>query len=552
MRSIKSRLTVYILLATVIPLLAFLVYTGLFVNEGFQDSEIEASETKITWSKQYLEQVSDQLEDIVYSLHLEEGLLDSVDVSTNESEELEDIIKSTLYNNSNLLSKVTVVSTNSFKGVSFDYENGFDSRAYFYNDLFVSPSEESFGLKFIYDGSDILVLHTINDFTTQDLQGIVILKLSKDTIEELENIFGEDTNVILYTSEDVLLNESNIDASVLKDSHDSLQTLEGNYVWSERVDGLDLYISYVVPVSEVNAFSRAMFRVGLTIILLSFVLSAVFSIVFTNDITSPIISLANHMEGNDLIEYKGNNRYKEIDVLEHAYNNNISEINELITEKFKNEIERQNIQLRALQAQINPHFLSNTFQLIGGMALEKDANDIYEATIKMSKLVRYSMRIEQKAVSIKEELEHIKGYLDIQKLRFGKRLNYNVSIDDLMEFKIPKFTIQPIIENSFKYGLKKVTRQWEITITSEVTDKTYIHIKDNGVGMNEETVKILNDMFVSNGTPFETERPIKSVGLTNINERIKLLYGKEYGLTIKNNDVGVTVTISLPLSEVKQ
>ena len=555
MRSIKSRLTFYVLLTTVIPVLAFLLYTVLFVNEGFRDSEIDAHETKITWSAQYLEQLNEQMDDIVYSLHLEEGLLSDVDESTNESADLEDIIKSTLYNNSNILAKVTVVSTNTYRGVSFDYENGFNSKEYYYDDLFISPSDESFGLKYIFDGSDILVLHTINDFDTQNLQGLIVLKLAADAIEELDTILGVDSTIVLYSSEEELLNESFYEIEKLQVEYKDVQTIGNSYVWSERISGIDLYISYIVPINEINAFSRTMFVVGLAIILISFVLSMSFSFIFTNDITSPIILLADHMKTNELVEYENESKkYMEIDVLETAYNNNIREINELITEKFKNEIERQSIQLRALQAQINPHFLSNTFQLIGGMALERDAQDIYEATIKMSKLVRYSMRIEQKAVSMSEELEHIKGYLDIQKLRFGKRLHYTVDISDkIKEYKIPKFTIQPIIENSFKYGLKKITRQWELKIYSEVSDKVYIHIEDNGVGIDMSDIDDLNKMFDSEETSFETDRNKSSVGLYNINSRIRLLYGNEYGLGVSNNEGnGVTVTISLPKSEVNE
>jgi two-component system sensor histidine kinase YesM len=228
----------------------------------------------------------------------------------------------------------------------------------------------------------------------------------------------------------------------------------------------------------------------------------------------------------------------------------INEINTLITEKYRNKIERQSIQLKALQAQINPHFLSNTFQLIGGMALSHGANDLYDATIKMSNLVRYSMRIDQEAVAIEQELQHVKEYLDIQKLRFDDQLDFIVDIDaNVLAMKVPKFTFQPILENSFKYGLKKVERTWQMSITGSIDDAVHIHIKDNGIGMSADKIETINKRFSTNNMDFEeSEKTDKiSVGLMNIDSRIKLLYGPHYGLHIsQNSDNGITVSITIP------
>jgi two-component system sensor histidine kinase YesM len=560
MNSIRSRLIIYILLTTVIPIVAFLLYTLLFVSDGLQRNAFDAKEMEVSWANQYLEQVTDQLDDIAYSIHLEDQLLTLVDNSSSEYTEIEDILRDNLYNNSNILSKVTIVSMNSYRGVSFDYENGFVSKTYTYDNLLLDFNDETHGLTFMEDGEEIIVVHTINDFNTQSLQGVVLLRLSNTLKDELRSILGSDSTYALFTSsQDIVLN-GEIASDTLHQSNyilESTQQIEGDYIWTKQVGNYDLYLSSFVPVGEINAFSRNMILVGVLIILLSFAVTVVISILFTNDITSPIISLVSHMKQSNLVAYQNDKKsYSEITDLEIAYNDMIGEINTLITEKYRNEIERQSIQLKALQAQINPHFLSNTFQLIGGMAMNQGAHDIYEATIKMSNLVRYSMRIEEEAVSMKQELHHIKGYLDIQKLRFDDQLNFTVQIDDpLMQIKLPKFTFQPILENSFKYGLKKVERTWNIAITSSISDTTNIHISDNGVGMSEEHMDHLNDRFTKNNMDFDshgfTDKP--SIGLINIDSRIKLLYGTAYGLHITpNHPYGVTVTIILPQEGVSQ
>jgi two-component system sensor histidine kinase YesM len=554
MNSIRSRLISYILITTIVPVAAFLLYTLFFVSTELRDTELNARTMEISWSKQYLEQVTDQLDDIVYSIHLEDQLLDLVDQSASEYSDIEDIVRSSVYNNSNIISKVTIVSTNSYRGVSFDYENGFVSKIYSYDNLFVNLDDETHGLTFIKNGDDITVVHTINDFETQQLQGVILLRLSEAPRNELTSILGSNSNYIVYTTSGELITNG-LDTTVslveINDETSNLQELHGEYIWTRQIGNYDLYISSLVPIREVNAISRNMILVGVTTILVAFVVATIISIMFINNVTSPIITLVSHMKKSDLEPYSSNrNSYSEITELETTYNNMISEINTLITEKYRNEIERQKIQLKALQAQINPHFLSNTFQLIGGMAMNIGAEDIYDATIKMSQLVRYSMRIDQEAVSLEQELSHIHGYLDIQKLRFSDRLTFSVDMTDkIRTIKLPKFTFQPILENSFKYGLKKVERPWEIHIDCIVNDTIIIRIKDNGIGMEKDKMARLNQQFDQNNMDFEnhgmTDKP--SIGLINIDSRIKLLYGTDYGLHIVSNlPNGVIVEIRLP------
>lgn len=555
MKSIRSKMTLYILLAAFVPVFAFLMYTLVFVNDRVTDSQIESYETKVVWANQYLEQVVEQLDDIVYSLHIEDNLLNLVDQSQTEYDDIEETIRNTLYNNGNLLSKVMIVSTNTFRGVSFDYENGFASRTYLYDDLNLIPGAEQQPLKFYRDGDETYVLHTINDFDTQALQGVIVLRLNDVIADELERIFGTDAAFSLFTSEGgIILEEEEIVPQVddvTRFNQLQLTETRNDYVWTKRVKQLDLFVALSVPEREVEAFGRNMIGVGFAIIASSVVVTVVITVLFSKDITAPITNLVAHMNKDNLDPLdQPSDKYEEITVLEMAYNGMIEKINKLITEQYQNEIERQSIQLKALQAQINPHFLSNTFQLIGGMALEQQATDVYDATIKMSKLVRYAMRIDEKAVTLEEELIHIRDYLDIQKLRYGDRLAFDVVIDPhIGKVRIPKFTIQPIIENSFKYGLKKQEGSWRIQITSDVNEDIAIVIDDNGIGMDPATMNQFNETFHKRTQPIDRESSPQAVkvGLANINSRIKLLYGNAYGLTLSVNPYGgVRVSIQLP------
>lgn len=559
MKSIKSRLLFYMLLVTIIPLIAFLVYSLVFVSSETTESEIDSNKSNVRWASQYLDSVNDQLEDIVYSMHVEDSLLSNVDQSNIDSLRIEVFLRNSLYANANLISQIIVYSFNSSRSVSIDFENGFNSKLLSYDDPILENGMKPVGIRYHQYENSIYVTHTINKFSDQSTQGIIVIKLNNNIINELSSIFGEDADYMLLNDTSMIYGDDLADTAMIyaniNDGNKNIITIETetDMFWIKRVSNQDLYIVSMVELDILKAVNRNIIDIGLFIVLLSLAATIPTSIIFSNRLSSPIIKLVNHMKSSGYTTIKEtSSSYDEITRLENSYNQMIEEINALILERYQNIIDRQNAQLKALQAQINPHFLANTFQLIGGMALSIDAENIYNATINMSNLVRYSMSLNQDYTTLNDELTHIQDYLSIQKMRFGDNLDFMIEIpSELRNVKIPKLTLQPIIENSFKHGLKKLNSKWEITVSAKVDANITILIEDNGKGVNPSKLVQINDQFMirDNYLKIKDEEYFSGIGLTNIDSRIKLLYGSEYGLQLNNKENrGFIVAIKIPLT----
>jgi two-component system sensor histidine kinase YesM len=226
-------------------------------------------------------------------------------------------------------------------------------------------------------------------------------------------------------------------------------------------------------------------------------------------------------------------------------------VNEVYVQKLQKEqlfSRQKEMQLKILSGQINPHFLYNTLETIRMMALGKKEKEI-AATIKMlSQLLRQSLSANDKPIPLEKELELVRNYLAIQKLRFGGRMDYSIDTEyDPGGCSILPLLIQPLVENSLIHGLETKQSGGYINIAVKAHDKTLlIYVSDNGTGIEPERMEKLRDALVSGEDAADGR-----IGLANVNRRIKLFYGQAYGLTIsENNGNGTKVLMIIPLESV--
>lgn len=230
-------------------------------------------------------------------------------------------------------------------------------------------------------------------------------------------------------------------------------------------------------------------------------------------------------------------------------NNSDKELERIYARKMLN----KQAEIDALQSQINPHFLYNTLDSIRGKALMQDSEEIAEMTEALSTFFRYSISNRNNTVTLEEELENIQNYLKIQMFRFDNRFRLNIiDIDQkvLEKCKLPKLTLQPIIENTILHGIERKLGSSTITISATKTEKRFIlTISDNGCGMSEETLLSLQaKMRGEDNSSLEYSSKRTGIALPNVNRRIKLLFGEEYGLKVLSTlGLGTDVEIILPI-----
>lgn len=224
-------------------------------------------------------------------------------------------------------------------------------------------------------------------------------------------------------------------------------------------------------------------------------------------------------------------------------------IRELELEK-KKVVEEQELkrtaELKALQAQINPHFLYNTLAAIIWMADSRGAKDICQIASGLGEFYRISLSRGREIIPLKEEIRHVENYLAIQKYRYGDRLQYTFELDDgVMDYAVMKLILQPLVENAIYHGLKQKSGQGEINISAVFVPggkKLELTVRDNGAGINKTTLELINNKLIKGETAEN-----KGYGIFNINERIKLFYGSQYGLRLESAEAaGTRAVILLP------
>lgn len=222
------------------------------------------------------------------------------------------------------------------------------------------------------------------------------------------------------------------------------------------------------------------------------------------------------------------------------YNYMLKQINTLIVERYELQLAHRATTLKALQAQINPHFLNNTLQYIASDALEKGDIKEYQNICRLAKMMRYAViEVGSYKVCLKDEFMNGEDYLSLQKLRFGERLEYDMDLPkELEDFAVPKLFLQPIIENAVTHGLEPKKQQGRVKVWAEYQDeKLNIYVKDNGIGMEPAALDALREEVET----YQIDTKEDKIGLGNIFGRIKMLMGEESKLEIFSDEGGTLV-----------
>ena len=260
-----------------------------------------------------------------------------------------------------------------------------------------------------------------------------------------------------------------------------------------------------------------------------------------HDVTSTI---ARH----DLEALVTANNADEITELGLSFNIMVGKIKELLDAKIEEQESLKKAELRALQAQINPHFLYNTLDTIIWMAEGRRVDQVVELVRALSRFFRITLSKGKDWITMGEEIEHVESYLAIQKMRYRDILDYQVQVpDDLRDGQMLKLTLQPLVENALYHGIKNKRSGGTIVVRGRRLegDLLRIEVEDNGIGMNPEQLAHVHALIAGEAGGAAAEN---GYGINNVNQRIKLYYGPQYGLTIESEyRQGTRVSLVIPL-----
>ncbi|MBW4085617.1 sensor histidine kinase [Paenibacillus sp. S150] len=232
----------------------------------------------------------------------------------------------------------------------------------------------------------------------------------------------------------------------------------------------------------------------------------------------------------------------EVEQLSRRFNLMLQRIRQLMDQIIYEQETKRKGELEVLQSQINPHFLYNTLNSVIRLAERGKTDEVVTMIQSLSKFFRISLSKGKNMITMKEELDHIRHYLVIQSFRFKNKFRYEIKAqDEVLPYQTIKLILQPIVENALYHGIEMLPDEGLITITAELREGLIvIRISDNGLGMGKETLGMILNGSSKSGSG-------SGVGVRNVNERIGLVYGREYGLAFESElEEGTTVTVSFP------
>ncbi|URN96644.1 MAG: sensor histidine kinase [Candidatus Pristimantibacillus lignocellulolyticus] len=302
-------------------------------------------------------------------------------------------------------------------------------------------------------------------------------------------------------------------------------------------------ISYMDELALTNAdLSIALIKILIALAIILLLVSNLIS----RQISKPIKKLEVTMRGIERGEFNvaaKSDGPLEIKNLGDRYNIMLGTIRTLMNKIVSEQESKRKYELDALQAQINPHFLYNTLNTVVRMISSKRNEDAVTMITALSKLFRISLSKGESLILISEEVEHVRNYLIIQQMRFKNKFDFQFRIDErALGYISLKLILQPLVENALEYGIEPSVDKGQIEVVVSLNDKDQIEIivRDNGVGISEHQLKEINA-----GTYHSSSG--SGVGLKNVNERIKLYFGEQYGLLVESElEEGTTVYITFP------
>lgn len=329
------------------------------------------------------------------------------------------------------------------------------------------------------------------------------------------------------------------------------------FVASRTLSDLRWTVVTYIPLKQLHADVEGL-RTNMILICLAAILLLTFVSFFVSfDMIKPINQLVKAMKGMNIDKISSSyieiDRNDELGFLQKTFNTMTKEMDHLVNWIYREQITRKEAEIKALQSQINPHFLFNTLESINWMAQLNNVPEISETVSDLSTLLDISIGRDDRLITIEEEFIYIDKYISLLKRRFEDKITLNKEINpQVLNVKIPRLLIQPLIENAVYHGVENNRGKGIISLVADIkNDLITIEVIDNGNGISsEELIKLNNGLSMDNNTYFKSlnSKKDKSIGIENVNRRIKLFYGEKYGLKIESKvNIYTKVSVTLPV-----
>jgi two-component system sensor histidine kinase YesM len=591
--SIRNKLILFLLCATIVPFATSIVVTYLFTKEKVTSETITSNSSLIAQGKTNLTNYLESVLQNSLSIYTNDPLYEIIDVEKEIDYESREEIRYALQvmshsiKNTHQIYMYLEVSDlsylmmngilNSAPGRDPKYTVTFPPN----QDVFFEASHptHTYGMalppyrtSYLSPSSVITMHRKIINFPVNQTLGVLSIDLDLGMIQSIsEQLYDQNeeelyildsTGRIVYGPNkqqwgELMTEKWATDAAQSPDQRGSFDWTNSNFsgihIYEKmKTDYLDWTIVKRIPYEQLHESARQLTLINSLVLSFFLIIVIIATLYISIKFTAPIKALIRYIHqiqtGNLNVDIDLK-RSDELGILANRFSTMMQSINNLIMQEYRLELANKNNQLRALQAQINPHFLNNALQSIGTLALQHQAPRIYALIASLGKMMRYSMNTNESYVPFYKELDHVKSYLELQMQRFEHQLEIEYQIDeDSKSIEIPKMILQPIVENYFKHGFEPSLGIGTLKISSAIIEADEgshleILVEDNGQGMSNQRLQEVLTQLSSKQNP-------EGIGLRNVLTRLQLYFDPSVRLDIRHRmPQGVQVVLTIPLQK---
>lgn len=423
----------------------------------------------------------------------------------------------------------------------FNSKNGIVQNAYLIRMIYHKDTYKEIGL---------LVVQINMEFLDSVLQGL------ESEVMQNTTILSPDNEVILYKNKAAMDKYEQVIKKIPYNKDSFVDKKNSIFVAYTTLSDPNWRIVTYIPLNQLYSDVGELRNRIIMMCLVSILILSAVSIIMSFDMIKPINQLVKAMKGMNIDNISDSyieiERRDELGFLHKTFNNMTKEIDHLVTWIYREQITRKEAEIKALQSQINPHFLFNTLESINWMAQLNNVPEISETVSDLSTLMEASIGRDDRLITIEEEFIYIDKYIALLKRRFEDRLTLIKEVDPkVLYLKIPRLLIQPLIENAVYHGVESSRGKGIISLTARIKEELMvIEVIDNGNGISaDDLIKLNKGLDMDNDTYFKSlsSKKNKSIGIDNVNRRIKLFYGEKYGIKIESKlNIYTKVSVTLP------
>jgi two-component system sensor histidine kinase YesM len=580
-KSLKNKLILYVMLVAFVPSIVIGLYYSMHEKQMHDEIVTHNAATDVAYILHNMEaqlSFAEQLSDWAFTSRTLQKLLLTREVGTLEftqnvmifQESLDDVLMSSSIGK--YVSTVLIIGSN-----GLDVRSGMDAALVDKSALAVAPwfleltnnMEKLVRRRVIpnpavirTDAYVIPFARPLRDLKTFKIIGWVFMGFRPGLLTDSFKGFTRepDANLFLADSSGFITYHSNpsLIGKPLNEVYPSLPIVppEHAVVVSDRRPGLVLFegasgwlIGQEVSSLALGSRTRTLLFICLLVLSVSLGFTAVLAVFLSSRLTRPLRRILDKMRDISSGDFSRDPLIEggdELGHLGHGINTMAEDIRQLLDRLLAEEFQKRKLELAMLQYQINPHFLYNTLSTLRWMAILQKADGLRDAITALGRLLRNALGDTAQQITVREELALLQDYVLIQKLRYKERFDvaYRIDSERALDCMIPKLTLQPLVENAVFHGIERKKNAGLVTISVHSrSDKVEISVEDDGVGMTEEEVKAV----LASPRGGADGRGFSGIGIGNVDERIRLTYGKQYGISIESVPESFTrVTVTIP------